>query len=384
MARGERIDRKNGHRNIWLLGSSSLLNDAGSDMITPILPFFITALGGGGVAVGALSGLREGMASLFKLLGGWYSDKIAKRMPIIFTGYFISIMCKFLLALSNSWQYLLAFVSIERLGKARDAPRDAIIALSTGHRGKWFGVHQMMDTVGAILGSLIVLFLFWKFNLGFKPIIIIAGIVSVLSLLPLAFVREPKTKPQKTGLFKEIEHLRGDLKYFVFVSAVFTLANFGLYMFLLLRAEQITGSMISAIGLGVVFNLVWALLSITFGSYSDKIGRKKVLMYGYLLFLIVSVGFFFSNALVSMTILFVLYGLVYAMTQGTQRAYVSDMAGKMKGTAIGFFQFVIGLVTIGGGIIAGIFWNISPQMMFIYISLISFISIILLAFVKEK
>lgn len=384
MQSGEKIDRKNGHRNIWLLGSSSLLNDAGSDMITPILPFFITALGGGGVSVGALSGLRDGLASIFKLLGGWYSDKIAKRMPIVFLGYLTSVICKFLLALSNSWQYLLAFVSLERLGKARDAPRDAIIALSTHHRGKWFGVHQMMDTVGAIVGSVIVLFLFWKFNLGFKQIIIIAGIISALSLIPLMLVREPKTKPVRTSLFRGIEHLSKKLKYFIFVSSIFTIANFSLYMFLLLRAQQITGSMPIAIAIGVLFYFVWAIFSIPFGSYSDKIGRKKVLMFGYVLFLVVSLGFIFSNTISSLFILFILYGLVYAMTQGNQRAFVSDMAGRMKGTAIGFFQFTTGLVNIGGGIIAGIFWNISPQAMFTYLSIISFLSIILLVFVKEK
>lgn len=384
MKSGDKIDKINGKKNIWFLGASSLLNDAGSDMITPILPFFITSLGGGGVSVGALSGLREGLSSLFKLLGGWYSDKIAKRMPIVFLGYLVSILCKFLLVLSSSWQYLLAFVSLERLGKARDAPRDAIITLSTKKRGKGFGIHQMLDTTGAIVGSLIVLFLFWKFNLGFKPIILIAGIISVLSLIPLFFVKEPKTKPSKTSLFRGINLLSKKLKYFIFVSSVFTLANFGLYMFLLLRVQQITGSMIIAIALGVFFNLIWALLAIPLGSYSDNIGRKRVLMAGYILFFVVAIGFIFSQALASVIILFILYGVVYAMTQGNQRAFVADLSGKMKGTAIGFFQFVTGLVNIGGGIVAGLFWNLSPQSMFIYISIVAFISTILLAFVREK
>ncbi|MEM4259241.1 MAG: MFS transporter [Candidatus Pacearchaeota archaeon] len=380
----EHIDNKNGRKNIWLLGSSSLLNDAGSDMITPILPFFITALGGSGIAVGALSGLREGLASLFKLLGGWYSDKKAKRMPIIFAGYFISVLCKFLIAISASWQYLLAFVSIERFGKARDPPRDAIIAMSTKKRGRGFGIHQMMDTIGAIIGSIIVIFLFWKFNFGFKTIILIGGIIASLSLFPLIFIKEPKTKPQNISLFRGIRKLSKNLRYFIFVSSIFTIANFGLYMFLLLKAQQITGSLLIAISIGILFHLAYALFAVPFGIYSDKIGRKKVLMMGYLLFLAVTIGFIFSQTIVSLIILFLMYGIVYAITQGNQRAFVSDMSGEMKGTALGFFQFVTGLVTIVGGIIAGFFWNISPQAMFIYLSAIALISILALSFVKER
>src|SRR3989304_2575304 len=148
MKKGGKIDSKNGNKNIWLLSSSSLLNDIGSDMLTPILPFFVTAMGGGGVAVGALAGLREGLSSIFKLLGGWYSDKIGKRMPFVFLGYALSVIFRFLLSLATSWQLILGFVSLERLGKLRDAPRDAIISESTKKTGRGFGINQMMDTTG--------------------------------------------------------------------------------------------------------------------------------------------------------------------------------------------------------------------------------------------
>ena len=136
--------------NVWLLGSSSFFNDFGSEMVALILPFFVTALGGAGLAIGALSGLREGLASIFKLLGGWYSDRLGKRMPFVFFGYFVSVMFRFLLVLSNSWYFILAIVSLERFGKLRDAPRDAIISDSTKRRGHGFGIQQMLDTSGAI------------------------------------------------------------------------------------------------------------------------------------------------------------------------------------------------------------------------------------------
>ena len=378
------IDEKNGKKNIYLLGGSSLLNDAGSDIISPILPFFITSLGGSGVSVGALSGLREGLASLFKLLGGWYSDRIGKRMPFVFLGYTISVVFRFLLALANSWQFVLAFISLERLGKSRDAPRDAIITESTKKYGRGFGINQMMDTTGGVLGALIVLLLFWKLNLGFKTIILIAGAISSLSLIPLFFVKEISAKTEKRNLFKGIKDLRKQLKYFIFVASVFTLANFGLYMFLLLRARDITGSISLALGLGVLFNITWALFAVPFGNLSDKIGRKKVLMLGYILFLVVSLGLIYTNNLFYLALLFVLYGLVYAITQGNQRAFVSDLSNENKGTALGFYYFVIGLVNIAGGIVAGIFWDISYVLMFGYLAAVAFIAVIMLLFVKEK
>src|SRR3989338_10466422 len=115
----KRISGSNNSRNAWFLGSSSFLNDAGGDMIAPILPFFIQALGGGGIAIGLLSGLREGLSSLFKLFGGWFSDRIGKRMPFVFFGYLFSVIFRFLLAIANSWQLILGVVSLERFGKLR-------------------------------------------------------------------------------------------------------------------------------------------------------------------------------------------------------------------------------------------------------------------------
>ena len=377
------MKKRDGKKNIYLLGGSSMFNDAGSEMIASILPFYITALGGGGVAIGALSGLREGLASIFKLLGGWYSDKLGKRMPFVFLGYLFSIISRFMLAIANSWQLIIGFVSLERLGKARDAPRDALIAKFTKKRGWGFGIHQMFDTAGGIIGSILVLFLLWRLNLELKTIILLAGMLSSLALIPLFFVKDVSSKPTKISLFKGINDLDKNLKYFIFVTAVFTLANFGLYMFLLLKAKEITGSIVTSIGLGVLFNVVWAFLSVTFGNLSDRLGRKTVIIMGYILFFAVSLGFVYANSLLALVILFISYGLVYAITNANQRAFVSDLSGKTKGTAQGFYQFVLGLASIMGGIIAGFFWSISPASMFIYLSAVSLISIILFLFVKD-
>jgi len=372
-------------RNIYLLGGSSFFNDIGSEMITPIIPFYITALGGTGIAVGLISGLREGLASLLKVFGGWFSDKIGKRMPFVFFGYIFSVIFRLLLGFANSWQYILSFLSFERFGKLRDAPRDALISQSAKKAGSVFGLHQAMDTAGGIIGTLIVIFLFWKLQLSIKSVIFIAAGISALSLVPLFFVKEHKTKRTKAGIFLEIKKLNPKLKYFIFVSSVFALANFGLYMFMILKAKEITGSIVMPLVLYAVFGFVYAVFSVPFGNLSDRIGRKKLILAGYLLFLAVGMSFLFFNSLVSLVILFVLYGLVFALTQGNQRAFVSDLSDKnRKGTSYGLFGTITGIVNILGGFIAGILWDVNHNVMFAYLSAVAFVSVLLLMFVKER
>jgi predicted MFS family arabinose efflux permease len=295
-----------------------------------------------------------------------------------------SAIFKFLISIANSWQSLVTFVSLERFGKARDAPRDVIITQSTKRNGFGFGFQEAMDRGGAIIGTLLVIFLFWKLQLGMKTIILIAAIVSSLSLIPLIFVYEKKTKSIHKSLFKGINEMNFKLKHFIFVASVFTLGNFGLYAFLLLRAQQISRSVVIPLVIYAVFNLVYALFSTPFGSLSDKIGRKKVILAGYILFFFISLSFIFVDNILLLGFLFSLYGLVYALTQSNQRAMVSDLSGKMKGTSLGLYGSVIGIVNILGGLIAGILWDMSYTTMFIYTTAIALISVLLMMFVIKR
>ncbi len=380
----EVIDNKNGKKNIYLLGSSSFFNDIGSEMITPLLPFYITALGGTGAAIGLISGLREGLSSVLKFFGGWFSDRIGKRKHIIFSGYLMSVIFRLMLALANVWQQVIAFVSLERIGKIRDAPRDAIIASSTTKRGKGFGIHQMMDTLGGVVGTILVIIILWKLNLSLRTIIIIAAAISASSLIPLFFVKEKKTKPIRATIFGSLKNLPKELYYLIFVASVAALANFGLYLFLILMAKELTGSIITSLVIYALFSIVYASSTIPFGSLSDKIGRKKVLLIGYTLFFVLMLALISSPSLIFLSIIFMLYGVVMAITEPTQRAFVSDLAGEAKGTALGAYHSIRGITTIIGGLIAGLIWDISPGAMFSYLAVISFISLVLLISLKEK
>ncbi len=374
-------------QNVILLGLVSFLNDLSSEMILPILPRFITLLGGSSLAIGPIGGLMESISSILKVFCGYLSDKTGKRKIFVFSGYFTSSIFKLMLAFSKVWQHVLVFISFERVGKGlRTAPRDAIIADSVVEmeRGKGFGIHRSLDTLGAIFGSLLTVILLWlsfKLNL----IILIAAIASFLSLIPLNFVKEVKSKKQDVSLNIGLKMLPKHLKLFILVSAVFALANFS-YMFFILKAQETFLNKMGMFGeiipvlLYVLFNVFYAAFAIPFGMLSDKIGREKVIVLGYALFSITTLGFAFFDSMFAFVILFALYGIVFAIIDGNQRAFVSDLATKeLRATALGTYHTTVGLLTLPSSLIAGFLWQISPTATFIFGSIVSLVSVVLFA-----
>ncbi len=375
--------------NVLLLSAVSFLNDLSSEMIMPILPMFIVALGGNAVIVGLIGGLRDSISSLLKIFCGYWSDKTGKRKIFVFMGYLTSGVFKLFLSFSSVWQHILIFAGLERVGKGlRTAPRDAIIADSMPlQRGRAFGVHRAFDTAGAVLGAIVVFTMFWFLKIGFKTIIFTAALLAVFSLLPLYFVKEGERKPQPAALHLSIKNLPRPLKMFVFVSSVFALSNFS-YMFFILKARGAFAVRLSIgipILLYILYNIFYSLFAVPFGNLSDRIGRRKVLTLGYFLFSLVSLGFAFFHSLIAFIILFIFYGIVYAIIDGNQRAYISDLSSeKLRATALGAFHTAVGLAALPSSLAAGILWQkVNPESAFIYAAIVSTVAAILFLIFPE-
>ncbi|MBU0531889.1 MFS transporter [Candidatus Micrarchaeota archaeon] len=378
--------QKNGKKNVFLLGTTSFLNDFSSEMIMPILPFFLSSLGAPVVLIGLVGGLRDSLGSILKVLFGYLSDKTGKRKPFVYAGYLTSAFFKLLLAFSPNALFALSSASLERIGKGmRDAPRDAMIGQFMPKKtGTGFGIHQMMDTAGAILGSLAVLLMIWYLAMSYDMIIALAALLAILSIGPLFLVKEPIFKPYQNsyGFRSALSKLPGNLLVFTVIASLFSLANFS-YMFFILKA-QVSEDIVTAIALYVVFNVFFAIFAYPIGKYADKVGKRKVLIFGYVLFALVSFAFVFYSGLYALLILFILYGIANAAVKGVERAYVVDLSpANLKATSIGTFQLMTGLAALPSSIIAGYLWEaISPEATFMFGAVVSFGAAILLAFKK--
>jgi MFS family permease len=361
-----------GFRNVILLSIVSFLNDLSSEMIMPILPMFLQSLGASGQLIGLVGGLRDSLSSILKVMCGYWSDKTGKRKVFVYFGYGVSTVFKLLLAVSKTWPLAVVFASLERTGKGlRTAARDAIIADSVAaKRGKGFGIHRGLETIGAILGSATAFVLLWFGGFQLPAIILIAGVIGIASLPPLRFVREPEIQKQNVKLKIGLAILPRPLKLFILVAGIFALGNFS-YMFFVMRVQHLfTGKLSTAapILLYVLFNIFYSALAVPLGSLSDRIGRQAVIIFGFGLFAAVSLGFAFCNSLLSYVILFALYGAVFAAVDGTERAFVSDLAGgHLKATALGTFHTVTGLAAFPASFMAGFLWeHISPIATFVF------------------
>lgn len=372
--------------NVLLLGIVSMLTDLSSEMIMPILPMFITALGGTGLAIGLIGGLDESISSILKIISGYYSDKVGRRKPFIFAGYAMSAVSKLFFPLATAWWHVAIIRPIERIGKGvRNAPRDALLADSTheDHMGKSFGIHRAFDSFGAVLGSISALIMFWFLGFDFRLIFTIAAIIAFSSLIPIIFVKEKAAEPKKISIKLGFSGLSNRLKMFILIAGIFSMANIT-YMFFILKAQAVFAGNFVVIGpilLYILYNVVYTLLSIPSGMLSDKIGRKKVLLAGYFLFTLTLIGLIFANSISLFIILFALYGIVYALVEGNQRALITDLSKKeLRGTSLGTFHMFISLATLPGNLIAGYLWNINTDYTFFFAALMALIALILLFF----
>ncbi len=381
LAAEERINSKKIlglHPNVFFMGITSLLTDVSSEMIFTLVPLFLTnVLGAAGAIVGLVGGLSEGADAIFRIFSGWFSDKLGKRKGLAVLGYSISTIAKPFLYLANCWGLVLAVRFTDRLGKGvRTSSRDALIAdsVSATERGKAFGLHRSMDTAGAFLGLVIAALIVYlvegtgavEINLGCFRWLIIGGVIpAVLGVLVLNyFVREKKQTRVEGAVngssFSFASIKEGfDKRFWIFLSImfVFTLGNSSDF-FVILRAQNMGAPLLQVVLMLVLFNATYAVISMPMGMLSDKLGRRKVIILGWLIYALVYLGFAMASAIWHIYLLFALYGVYYGIVEGVTKAFVADLApAEKRGTAYGLYQGVIGLTLVAASLIAGLLWD---------------------------
>ncbi len=361
--------------NVFVISLVSFFNDIASEMIYPIVPIFLTTVLGAPVTiVGLIEGIAESTASILKVFSGWFSDKLRSRKPFMVVGYGLSALSKIVLAASFHWSMVLGGRFVDRFGKGiRTAARDALISESSEaqHRGSVFGFHRAIDTMGALIGPLIALALLSKFGHNLRFVFYLAVIPSVIGIILLTvFVKDIRKRQNHTDApsfrLRDME-LSRDFKIFLFVSAVFAMGNSS-DAFLILRAHDLGFSLSLTIFVYTLFNFFYAVFSHPAGIISDKIGQKNMLLWGFCLFALVYFLFGIITDQYLLWVLFPLYGLYMALTEGIGKAYISLLVKKdFTGTAYGIYQTLIGVVTFLSSVLAGFLWKyVNPGAPFIF------------------
>jgi len=362
--------------NVVVLSVVSLFTDVSSEMILPILPFFLTqVLLANALIVGLVEGLSDSVVSFMKIFSGRLSDAAGKRKRFVAAGYGLSTAMKIFFPFARSWPEFLGMRVLERTGKGvRDAPRDALLTESTPPetRGKAFGFHRSMDTAGAIAGPLITLALLATVAASlsgaeaYRLVLLVAAIPAAISVFIILLVREPRqSRSVSQPLRVTFRGIPKPLLSFLAIASLFSLADFS-YAFLLLRAGVLFGTT-EAILLYVLFNIVYAAHAFPAGILSDRVGRKPVVLIGYIAFIAMSSLLVVSGALVALIIAFILYGLSYGMAEGTQRALVADYApANLKATVLGAYHTCVGVVKLASGLVAGLLFMIDPRATFAF------------------
>ena len=382
-------------RNIFFLGLISFFTDLSTEMVYPLIPLFLAStLGVTPALIGVIEGIAESAASLLKVFSGYISDRFQKKKAIAFSGYATGIIYKLVLLTAGSWAVVLFARTLDRIGKGiRTAPRDVLVAESAekGGAGKAFGLHKALDMSGAALGILITFFLLrgMEGGLDYRKIFMLSMIPAAIGLCMFFFVKEkmvPRPVKTKEPFWKNVNKVDRQLRLYLLVVFLFTIGHSS-NAFVLLRAKSVGFDDVNVILLYFIFNITAAVLSMPFGKLSDRIGRKRLLVPGYLAFSLCYLGFAFSSSQWMMVAVFVIYGAYTAMITGVERAFVAEVSPPaLKGTMLGLQSTVVGVALLPASVIAGVLWGaFGPAVPFIFGAGMSLVAaLLLLVFMKNK
>ena len=357
-------------RNVWAVSLTSFFMDVSSEMVVNILPLFLAnVLGIKTNIIGIIEGVAEATASVLKLFSGWLSDKLRARKWLAVIGYGLSAVSKPFFYFAHSWGVVAGVRWADRVGKGiRTAPRDALLAdsIQKEQRGLAFGFHRAADTAGAMIGLLIALLVVWlaqssALDLGdatFRTIVLISLVPAFLAVLSLALIaRDVQVKQQRAAPKFAFKALGKPFMTFIGIVSIFTLGN-SADAFLVLRAQDLGINVIGVLGMLAMFNLVYTLVATPAGSLSDRVGRRKLIIGGWLVYALIYLGFGLAQTGWQVWALYVVYGLYYGMAYGTSSALVADLVPEnLRGTAYGTYNAVIGILAFPASVIAGLLWS---------------------------
>lgn len=357
-------------RNVWALSGTSFFMDVSSEMILNVLPLFLAnVLGAGTAVIGLIEGVAESTASLLKLFTGRLSDRLGTRKPLTAGGYIISALAKPVFLLASSWGLVAGARWADRVGKGvRTAPRDALIAdsIPPSERGLAFGLHRAADTGGAVIGLLIAIAVVSHMQGKaselhadtFRALVLISLVPALLAVVSVLIgVKEIRKRAKSEGGRSGFGGLGRRFTIFLSVVALFDLGNFS-DAFLVLRAQErglgVSGVLWTLLG----FNLVYALISTPAGALSDRIGRKRMIVSGWIAYAAIYLGFALAGGRNEIVALYLCYGAYYALTVGTAKAMVADLVRlELRGTAYGSYHALLGIIDLPASLIAGLLWQ---------------------------
>jgi MFS family permease len=367
---------------VRLLGWTSLLTDAASEAIYPLLPIFVTrVLGASAISLGVIEGTADAISSVLKIIAGRASDRVGRRKPFVIAGYSVAGLVRPLIAVATVWHHVLAVRLVDRVGTGlRGAPRDAMLGglAPQGERGRVFGYHRAMDHAGAVVGPLAATAFLWVFPDHYRTLFALTIVPGLLAIAMVSAVPEVAVAAPVEGSDAAAGAVNGAgqstagvsyppaLKRFLLILMLFALGN-STDAFLLLR--------LSDAGLAVTYlpiawsglHIVKSSLATHGGAWSDRFGRQRLIIAGWLLYAVVYAGFAFSESLVALLTWFLVYGVHFALVEGGEKALIADLApAPLQGSAFGWYNAVLGFAALGASVLFGVLWTtFSPATAFL-------------------